>query len=195
MFKNIHEINGKVAHAFSIAWGEWSMRDLYLHYWLKILMNHSTPIWMLSEVCFVPWKMGVVEIMVIEVLCVSILNMQKSMFKIIMKSNAKATFNLLHTINLLTKIWRIIINFSMFFQILKYLKLVKVVIIQVLGSMEDEWVFSDFHFIKCWIFNWLTKHLVVSFHVLTIIFYNLQFSLRWSCGDLAIEKHWYVLNA
>jgi hypothetical protein len=47
--------------------------------------------------------MGVVEVMVTKVFCVSTLNVKKSMFKITMKSVAKATLGPPHIINLLTK--------------------------------------------------------------------------------------------
>jgi hypothetical protein len=47
--------------------------------------------------------MGIVEVMITKVFFVPTLNVQKSMFKITMKSNAKASLGSLHIINLLTK--------------------------------------------------------------------------------------------
>jgi hypothetical protein len=48
-------------------------------------------------------KMGITKHMVIEMLCASTLDVQKFMFNMMMKSNAKITLNPPITINPLTK--------------------------------------------------------------------------------------------
>ncbi len=87
--------------------------------------------------------------MVTEVLCASTLDVQKSMFNFTMKSNAQATLGLPHSINPLTKMWKIITNFIILFcKILKYVKLVEIAMIQMLGLVEDEKVFNNLIFFK-----------------------------------------------
>jgi hypothetical protein len=109
-----------------------------------------------------PKKIGVVEHVVLEVLCASTLNVQKSMFKIIMKSNAKATLGPPSTINPLTKMWGIIFHsIVLFHNILKYVKPTQIAMIQVLGSMEDEQVFNNLNFIKTKIYNQLIDNLAL----------------------------------
>jgi hypothetical protein len=86
-----------------------------------------------------PKKIGVVEDVVTKVLCGSTLNVLKSMFKFTMKNNAQAALGLLHSINPLTKMWKIITNFIILFcEISKCVKLVKIAMVQVLGLVEDE---------------------------------------------------------
>jgi hypothetical protein len=64
------------------------------------------------------------------------------MFKITMKSNVEVGLGPPNTINPLTKMWRIIFNFSILFcNISKYVKLVQIAMIEMLGLVEDEEVF------------------------------------------------------
>jgi hypothetical protein len=82
------------------------------------------------------------------------------MFKIIMKSNAKVALGPLNIINPLTKMWKIIFQFTIIFRnISDYVKLTKIAMIQMLGSMEDEQVFSNLDFIKTKIRNQLIDNL------------------------------------
>jgi hypothetical protein len=74
--------------------------------------------------------MGITKHMVIEMLCASTLDVQKFMFNMMMKSNAKITLNPPITINPLTKMWQTITNFVIFFHNMsKYMKLVEIAII------------------------------------------------------------------
>jgi hypothetical protein len=82
------------------------------------------------------------------------------MFKIIMKSNAKVALGPLNIINPLTKMWKIIFQFTIIFRnISDYVKLTKIAMIQMLGSMEDEQVFNNLDFIKTKIRNQLIDNL------------------------------------
>ncbi len=82
------------------------------------------------------------------------------MFKIIMKSNAKVALGPLNIINPLTKMWKIIFQFTIIFRnISDYVKLTKIAMIQMLGSMEDEQVFNNLDFIKTKIRNRLIDNL------------------------------------
>jgi hypothetical protein len=57
--------------------------------------------------------------------------------------------------------WQTILNFIILFHnISKYVKLVKIVIIQVVGLVEDGWVFNNLNFIKFRFYNWLTRCLM-----------------------------------
>jgi hypothetical protein len=44
-------------------------------------------------------------------------------------------------------------------KILEYIKLVELVVVQVIGSVKDEWCFSTFTFMKTRLNNQLMKHL------------------------------------
>jgi hypothetical protein len=85
---------------------------VYLRYWLFDNYDESfnTHLNVLKAFFCTPKKIGVVEHVVIEVLCASTLNVQKSMFKITMESNAKVSLGLFSTINPLTKMWGIIFH-------------------------------------------------------------------------------------
>jgi hypothetical protein len=71
-----------------------------------------------------------------------------------MMNNAHATMSfdkptLSFKMNMLTKFWCIItINYVFCHAFLKYIKLAKVAIVHVLGSMEDEQCFSSLSFLK-----------------------------------------------
>jgi hypothetical protein len=64
----------------------------------------------------------------------------------------------LHIINMLTKMWRIIINSTILFHILEYVKLINITMIHVLFPLEDKWIFNNLNFIQSQIHNWLIKH-------------------------------------
>jgi hypothetical protein len=85
---------------------------VYIHYWLFDDYDESfnTNLNVLKAFFCTPKKIGVVEHVVLEVLCAYTLDVQKSMFKITMKSNAKVTLGPLSTINPLTKMWGIIFH-------------------------------------------------------------------------------------
>jgi len=95
-----------------------------------------------------------------SVVCIFTLGVQKTMFKIIMRFNAKATLGPPNIINPLTKMWRIISHFTILSpNVSEYVKLTKIAMIQVLGSVEDEQVFNNLDFIKTKIHNWLINNL------------------------------------
>lgn len=68
-----------------------------------------------------------------------------------------------YDVNPLTQLWKTIevsqvLRTSMF----EYLKVVKITIVQVLGSVEDECTFSTLAFVKPKLCNHLAKHLEVA---------------------------------
>lgn len=139
-------------------------------------MNHLTSIWMLLRFYFVPKKRWDLLKKWLFKHCVHItLYVQKFMFKLAMKSNAKVVLGLQNTISSLTKMWRIITNFVVLFHnISKYWKLVKSTMIQMLRPMEDEWTF-----IMC-VCNYVCVHMFGH-----SFFYNVNFLLikLWTFGQ------------
>jgi hypothetical protein len=56
----------------------------------------------------------------------------------------------------------------------KYIKLAKIVVIEVLGSIEDEWCSSTFSFMKSKLQNRLTTHLDLIIHMFVQRFYTFE---------------------
>jgi len=56
----------------------------------------------------------------------------------------------------------------------KYIKMVEIAVVQVIGSMEDEWCFSMFSFMKTKLRNQLTTHLDVVIHMFDSKFYTFE---------------------
>jgi hypothetical protein len=131
------------------------------------------------------------------VVCISTLGVQKFMFKITMRSNAKATLGPPNIINPLTKMWRIIFHFTILScSILEYVKRAKIAKIQVLGLVKDERVFNNLHFIKIKIHNQLIDNLALCVHM----FGQSIFTMRNFPYDEVVriwqaKKHRYALNA
>jgi len=85
------------------------------------------------------------------------------MFKLTMKSNAATCMAPPFDLNPLTKMWHLVITFQIFsFSFLKYVKLVELAMVQLIGSMEDERCFSTLAFMKSklWIGSFPTYHLL-----------------------------------
>ncbi len=85
---------------------------VHLHYWLfkefdESFNTHSNVV---QTLFYTLKNMGVVEKVVIEVLCAFTLDVSKFTFKMMMKNNAKVALGPLSIINHLTKMWRIIVN-------------------------------------------------------------------------------------
>jgi len=110
-----------------------ALNIVYLHYWLLKDCDESfnTHLNVFKAFFCTPKKIWVVEHVVLEVLCASILYVQKFMFKITMKSNAKVALGPLDTINPLTKMWRIIFHSTFLsHNILNIVKFAKIVMIK-----------------------------------------------------------------
>jgi hypothetical protein len=141
---------------------------VYLHYWVleDIDESFNTHLNVLKTFFCTPKKIGVVEHVVLDVLCASTLYVQKFMFKITMKSDAKVALGPPSTINPLTKMWGIIFHsIVIFHNISKYVKPTQIAMIQVLGSMEEEKVFNNLNFIKTKICNQSIDNLVLCVHM------------------------------
>ncbi len=56
----------------------------------------------------------------------------------------------------------------------KYIKLAKIVVVQVIGSVEDEWCFNMLSFMKTKLRNWSTTQLDLVIHMFGQNFYALE---------------------
>lgn len=75
--------------------------------------------------------------------------MQCSLFILTMKDNCHIAMVEPCSHNLLTILWKQLITFQIVVhQMSKYIKLAKFAVIQVLGSIEDEWCFNTLSFMK-----------------------------------------------
>jgi hypothetical protein len=95
------------------------------------------------------------------------------MVKLTMKSNATCVappFDL----NLLTKMWHLVTTFRVFLSSFsKYVKLVELAMVQIIGSVEDEKCFSILALMKSKLRNMLTTHLTLVVCMFTQQFYRL----------------------
>jgi len=66
------------------------------------------------------------------------------------------------------------------------MKIAKIVILQVIGSVEDEWAFKTFYFVKSKLRNQLTKHVTFVMHMFT---QNFNILLTFSILDVLRCKY------
>jgi hypothetical protein len=93
-----------------------------------------------------------------------------------MKSNNHGALHLLLDCNPTTKLWgRLASNVIVVDKLLEYLKLIELTIVMVLGSVEDERIFSNVNFLKLKLCNWLTIHLDLVVKMFAQKFYHLDF--------------------
>jgi hypothetical protein len=79
------------------------------------------------------------------ILSTSALDMQYNIFKTTLQSNVVATMEAPFHVNPLTQLWRILeASYILQHSFLEFFKLAKIAIVQMLGSMENEWTFSFF---------------------------------------------------
>jgi len=94
-----------------------------------------------------PKKMNINNVWMSKVMLATSHDVQQSMLMLAMKSNACATMAKPLDVNPLTCIFSISKVLAYFF--LEYFKFVKIFMVQVLGSMEDEPFFIYLAFCKC----------------------------------------------
>jgi hypothetical protein len=91
------------------------------------------------------------------------------MFKFTMKSNATTCMAPPFDLNPLTKMWRLVTTFRIFFSIfLEYLKLAELAMAWIVGSVEDERWFSTLVFMK----SKLQNKLLPTYHLLCACLHN-----------------------
>jgi hypothetical protein len=136
-----------------------------------------------------------------SILSTNVLEIQANIFKITMKSNAATTMEAPFHINPLTWLW-ITLETSCILKhsFPKFFKLAKIVIVQVLGSMEDEHTFSTLSFMKSKLRNHFNEHLHIvvgmysqTFFILNTFPYDTCFDdqkeqkPRWSLNSVIME--------
>jgi hypothetical protein len=103
------------------------------------------------------------------------LDSQQGYFKIPMKSNTHVAMEPPYDINLVTRIWRSIFASRVLSHgFPEYLKLAKIAMVHVIGSVEDERVFSSVSFLKTKLRNSLDPHLGVVVGMYSQNIYTLQ---------------------
>ena len=89
-----------------------------------------------------------------------LMSLQMSLFKLMMKSHAKVAMEEMVDENLVSKVWiRIGQNALMLNCLSEFIKLAKIAMCVVLGSVEDEQTFSTLSFMKSKLRNRLTGHI------------------------------------
>ena len=103
------------------------------------------------------------------------LDSQQGYFKIAMKSNAPAAMEPPYDVNPVTRIWRTISASRVLAHgFPKYLKLAEIAMVHVIGSVEDERVFSSVSFLKTKLRNSLDPHLELVVGMYSQNLYTLQ---------------------
>jgi hypothetical protein len=112
------------------------------------------------------------------------LEIQASIFKITMKFNDVATMEAPFHINPLTWLWRTLeASRILRHSFLKKFKLAKLVIVQVLGSVEDEHAFSTLFFMKSKLKNRFKEHLHTIVRMYSQTFFTLNTFPYDTCFD------------
>jgi hypothetical protein len=94
-------------------------------------------------------KMGLLEVRSNILLDPTTSHMQCSLFVLTTKSSCQVGMVETHNYNLLTRLWKQLPTFqNVVHQMLEYIKLTKVTIVQIVGLMEDEQCFNTLNFMK-----------------------------------------------
>jgi hypothetical protein len=118
-----------------------------------------------------------------SILFASGLEMQANIFKIAMKSNAIAAMAPFH-VNCLTWLWKTFeASHILRHSFPKKFKLVKTIIVQVLGLVEDEHTFSTLTFMKSKLRNHFNEHLHIVVEMYSQTFFILNSFLYDTCFD------------
>jgi hypothetical protein len=122
--------------------------------------------------------------------------MQFNIFKIIMQSNVATIMEARLHVNPLTRLWWTLeASHIWWHSFLEFFKLAKIVRIQILGSMEDEWTFSTFFFMISKLRNHLNEHFNTIVGMYSQFFYNLNiFSYDACFEDLKEQKPMWALD-
>ncbi len=122
-----------------------------------------------------------IDVWVHEVLLITFVGIQQSMFKLTIKSNVLDAMVKPTNMNLFTQLWHIplIIKILSYF-FLAYFKLLEIAMVQVLGSMEDVHCFNFSVFKKSKLCTQLTNNLCIVVRIFYHFFFTLHnFSYTW----------------
>ncbi len=126
-----------------------------------------------------------------SILSLITLKLQCNTFKCTMKANhVCSTMELPILVNPFTLLWITLSTFKVLQSTLsEYFKLAKIVTVQVLRSMEDEWTFSTSYFMKSKLRNKLNEH----FHVVVRMYSQTFFTFKNFMYNVAFEE-WQKLK-
>jgi hypothetical protein len=152
---------------------------VYTQYWLQVECVTSFPkhlVLIKKNLCSNKTQLlDGVETFVLEVLNASDLDNQQSMFKLMMKSIAIACMAPPFDTNTLIKMWCLVTTFQVLVcNFPQYVKFVKVGMVQIVGSVENEHPFSMLAFVKSHLCHRLITHLPLVVRMFTQRFYILQ---------------------
>ncbi len=120
-------------------------------------------------------KMGLLEVRSNILLDPTTSHMQCSLFILTTKSSCQVGMVEPHNYNLLTRLWKQLPTFqNVVHQMLEYIKLTKVTIVQIFGLMEDEWCFNTLNFMKSTLQNRLTTHVDLVICMIAQKFYTFE---------------------
>ncbi len=107
-----------------------------------------------------PRKIGGLDQDVLPLLLTHMLDLHSSHFKMTMLHNYKVTLCEKNQLNPLMRLWCKISTFVVLnLNLSKYIKLIEITVVQVIGSIEDEQTFNTIAFIKNKLHNYLNTHL------------------------------------
>lgn len=122
--------------------------------------------------------------------CYYHLDLQASLFKMVLKNNAKFAMKPFLDLNHVTKLWQNLTSFQcLVMKILKYFKVAKIATSQLIGSMEGTRCFSTLVFMKSKLRNRLIDHLDLVVCKFAHKFYSLENFLY-----NAIIQSWKVIK-
>jgi hypothetical protein len=141
---------------------------IYPQYWLQ--PNHeSTFVDHLSIIkrhYYISQKLGVDRRWVSKALSKEILDLQTSLFKLTMKSQASKAMVEPRDENPVTKLWCQLATNNLLVHLLsKFMQLVKLTIVQVISNVEDERTFSTLIFMKSKLHNQFIRHLDIAIYM------------------------------
>lgn len=117
----------------------------------RLLRRVFASTWMFERLLWPPRWVGNEENkkLIPPILDIYKLELQQPLFKLLLISNCLDVLEPLFDINPLTRIWNILdASTALTAQFLKYIKLAKIALVHVLGSMVDEHYFSSLNFVK-----------------------------------------------
>jgi hypothetical protein len=113
---------------------------------------------------------------------------QRGLFKCCMKSNARSAMLPPFDVNPLTKVWRVLDGNSVLVQnFSEFIKLAEIAVVHVIGSVEDERLFSSVKFLK----SKLRSSLMVNLEVVVGMFSQHIYTLE-SFPYQKVFDDWYV---
>ncbi len=123
------------------------------------------------------------------ILSTSALDMQSSLFKIIMQFNVAIAMEAPFHVNPLTQLWRTLeASRILWHSFPEFFKLAKIAIVQMLGLVEDDRTFSTFSFMKSKLRNHLNEHLNIVVGMYSQTCYSLNTFPYDTCFEDRKEK-------